>query len=427
MALLSLNLLLLNVPMSSAHSWLDCSNVIDNKCAGYPLGYPSRNDPNINTVYTYIVKDRNPDAFVCQPNRQDIPGNNPFPPASVTPGQTLHLLWQPDGHLDDANPSYVEIHWSGIPGKRLITRKELGPSTQLTSMVFATSNNCDVPGEPNTSCHGWLKIPEGIQPGTYQMIWWWKYDRNPVGEEYSTCFEIVVGGNGAVRRSVPFQEQAQIEDSSSAASITTKVTTPKESNLAYMMADPVSTSVATLTEDDTVMKPDTLANLTSQADDPLSEVPNAPDNDNVEETAGNLAGDAINSEENVDNSLDPMDTSSQETESVLVEQSASSNASTETTPNTNDDNKSISDKSDTQIASPNTDSLTNSSTANSAESSPISESATGNNKIHNQTPAGKMPPFNNGVSATATYALFPVSGATALLSGALAVLTYLMV
>ncbi|KAF9092372.1 hypothetical protein BGX23_004371 [Mortierella sp. AD031] len=167
--------------------------MLDSGCAGFPLGYPSRADIDINTKYTYLVQDRRPDAAVCQPGRQNIPGNNPFPVASVASGQRLHLTWQPDGHLDDARPSTIEVHWTGMP--------ELSPATLLGTMIFGTSANCDQPSEPNTWCHGHITVPPGTQPGTYQLIWWWKYDRNPAGEEYSTCFEILVNGDGAAIQS----------------------------------------------------------------------------------------------------------------------------------------------------------------------------------------------------------------------------------
>ncbi|KAF9928464.1 hypothetical protein FBU30_002366, partial [Linnemannia zychae] len=175
--------------------------MLESGCAGYPLGYPSRNDIDINTKYTYLVQDRRPDALVCQPNRQNIPGNNPFPIANVVPGQVLHLTWQPDGHLDDAHPSTVEVHWTGVPWTQLYTRSELRPETLLGTMIFATSANCDQPWEPNTWCHGNITIPPGTQSGTYQLIWWWKYDRNPSGEEYSTCFEVSVNGDGSTIQS----------------------------------------------------------------------------------------------------------------------------------------------------------------------------------------------------------------------------------
>ncbi|KAF8923239.1 hypothetical protein BGZ58_003209 [Dissophora ornata] len=170
-------------------------------CAGYPVGYPTRANPDINTLYTYLISGRPPMAPVCQPGRQDIfPGNNPsdLPPASVTPGQTLHLTWEANGHLNDVQSpadfrTKVDVYWTGVPNSLIHTRSELSqPSLLLQSMDFATPQNCDDPANPNTVCHGYVTVPQGTAPGKYQMVWYWTFDKNPVGEEYSTCFEVDV-------------------------------------------------------------------------------------------------------------------------------------------------------------------------------------------------------------------------------------------
>ncbi|KAG0329310.1 Folylpolyglutamate synthetase [Dissophora globulifera] len=191
-----------------AHSWLDCSNTLPNgQCVGYPIGYPTRANPDINTLYTYLITARAPTASVCQPGRQTIfPGNNPpnLPPASVSAGQTLHLTWEPNGHLDNVQSpaqfrTKVEIYWTGVPNKLIGTRAELqqNPSLLLTSMDFATPQNCDDPANANTVCHGYVTVPQGTAPGKYQMVWFWPFNKNPVGEEYSTCFEVDVTTPGA--------------------------------------------------------------------------------------------------------------------------------------------------------------------------------------------------------------------------------------
>ncbi|KAG0356894.1 hypothetical protein BGZ54_000563 [Gamsiella multidivaricata] len=171
------------------------------KCAGYPIGYPTRANPDINTLYTYLISGRPPTAPVCQPGRQSIfPGKNPktLPPASAVPGQKLHLTWEANGHLNNvASPSQfrtkVSVYWKGVPNKVIKTRSELSkPSLLLKTMDFATPQNCDNPANPNTVCHGYVTIPKGTQPGKYQMVWYWRFDQNPVGEEYSTCFEVDV-------------------------------------------------------------------------------------------------------------------------------------------------------------------------------------------------------------------------------------------
>ncbi|KAF9578668.1 hypothetical protein BGW38_005428, partial [Lunasporangiospora selenospora] len=181
-----------------AHSWLDCTNMHSSgKCAGYSLGYPSRENPDINTLYTYRIEGRPVEAPICQPGRQDIltaPPSPNFPSATIVAGQSLRLTWQANGHFNDQNATYVHVHWSKVPAQEKIlrTRNELLPENRLASMPFATTGNCDQPSNPNTVCRGRVKIPAGTRPGRYQLVWWWPFDQNPVGEEYTSCFEVTV-------------------------------------------------------------------------------------------------------------------------------------------------------------------------------------------------------------------------------------------
>ncbi|CAO3569332.1 unnamed protein product [Mortierella alpina] len=337
---MTLCILLLHPSISSAHSWLDCTNMLDSGCAGFPLGYPSRGDRDINTKYTYLVQDRRPDAPVCQPGRQ-FPGNNPFPPATVTPGQTMLLTWQPDGHLDDGHPSTIEVHWSGVPGKQLQVRSELGPATLLGTMIFATSNNCDRAWDPNTWCRGQITIPASTQPGTYQLVWWWKYDRNPSGEEYSTCFEIVVGGGGILPREIEVRAQGQdpvhapsVASLSSPASVPAldSTSTPQALQLAYMTSDSeASEGSDPVPVESDAHEEESLTSLTAQPDEPLSVVPDASIKDDnkqgrhktngyLDDDTGALAGDAINDDEGEDTSPLPVVSPSQLINSTLAEQ-----------------------------------------------------------------------------------------------------------
>ncbi|KAF9140383.1 hypothetical protein BGX30_006614 [Mortierella sp. GBA39] len=376
-------------------------------CAGFPLGYPSRADIDINTKYTYLVQDRRPDASVCQPGRQNIPGNNPYPIANVVPGQQMHLTWQPDGHLDDNRPSTIEVHWTGVPGKQLVTRAELGPATLLGTMIFGTSGNCDQPSEPNTWCHGHITVPPGTQPGTYQVIWWWKYDRNPAGEEYSTCFEMTVNGDGSAiqSREVDAKEPTQVVDTTSAtAQVDTEPqqaavvvnnvpeqaptaipetvtpapapqavpevaaqvqiqpqqqpTIPQQQQvtihteplqLAYMTMDtPPSTTNAATSESAITStslggahppRVDTLADLSTKADQPLNVVPNVSiireskkNHKQVDgfssDDVGSLAGDAVNDHEGNDTSPLPLVKPSELINTTLSENKSARNGTT---------------------------------------------------------------------------------------------------
>ncbi|KAG0306221.1 hypothetical protein BGZ98_002775 [Dissophora globulifera] len=402
-----------SVSLSSAHSWLDCTNMLPSGCAGFPLGYPSRADRDINTKYTYLVQDRRPDAPLCQPGIQNIPGNNPFPVASVSAGQELHLTWQPDGHLDDAHPSTIEVHWSGIPGRQLYTRSELSPATLLGTMVFGTSANCDQPWEPNTWCHGHITLPAQMQPGTYQLIWWWKYDRNPSGEEYSTCFEIVVNGWNLQARDLPVYAMAQMVDSSYSPTAST----------AFIGE---SASV-----DHSVPKTATLKDLASKPDQPLSVVPNfaidedsnknkVKSNDYVDDATGILAGDAINDSEGEDTSPVTFPSPSQLINSTLSEQVRTNRAKIELNGDSDLKKDTTLSKNSTQSNSP----LSNNTAGNMSNSTgipsfrPDTTGMSEHSGTHNQSLVGQPQKVDSGATELQTN--------IGLFSTALAILTWTM-
>ncbi|KAG0209761.1 hypothetical protein BGX28_009981 [Mortierella sp. GBA30] len=196
-------------------------------------------------------------------------------------------------------------------------------------MTFATSANCDQAWEPNTWCHGHVTVPVATQPGTYQVVWWWKYDRNPAGEEYSTCFEIVVGGNGSgiLPREIEVKAQSQPEARIQMAANEG----PRTFEMAYM----TTSSEKTERDDSPVSSHDvgqqSLTELIAQPDEPLSEIPNSSiENDTkpmqqmtngyVDDDLGTLAGDAINDDEDTDTSPLPVASPSQLVNTMLVEQ-----------------------------------------------------------------------------------------------------------
>lgn len=400
-------------------------------CAGFPLGYPSRADVDINTKYTYLVQDRRPDAPVCQPGRQDIPGNNPFPPASVTPGQNLHLTWQPDGHLDDARPSLVEVHWTGIPGRQLHTRSELSSATLLGVMTFATSDNCDQPWEPNTWCHGHLTIPWGTQPGTYQLIWWWKYDRNPSGEEYSTCFEIVVNGGSMKHRSLPADVLSDVGSPLSPPMSSIESLKERDDKGEQPLEPNNDASMDNGNGAEALQNTEALTALTSQPDEPLPVIPDPEFTHNedikknqsqtdgyIDGETGTLAGDVINDQEGVDTSPLPTVTPSQLINNTLSEQikkPADSNGN-------GNGSLSISEPQGIQVT-PGSNS-TPSNTTRTPALRPGS-SSTGHGPL-NQTSMGQTPALDSGASDITSHSLFP-SHCMAFFACVLATLTWMLV
>lgn len=212
--LLALTTLLLGTTLlgttsfTEAHSWVDCVKTLPSgKCAGYATNYPTRANGDINTIYTYLISSRNNAAPLCKPGTQDTfllnkdkanhqPPNLPF--AKAYPGETLTMNWQANGHLvRTGKGTKVTIFWTGKSNKVLKTRKDIasgrnGLGKALAVFDFANPGNCKDPNNANTECTGKFTIPKDTAPGRYQFVWWWPFDKNPVGEEYTTCFEVNV-------------------------------------------------------------------------------------------------------------------------------------------------------------------------------------------------------------------------------------------
>ncbi|KAK3846781.1 MAG: hypothetical protein J3R72DRAFT_433573 [Linnemannia gamsii] len=200
----------LTTTVTEAHSWVDCVKTLGSgACAGYPTNYPTRSNGDINTIYTYLISGRNNASPLCKPGTQDtfllnkdrrnhLPPNLPF--AKAYPGETLTMNWQANGHLvRTGSGTKVTVFWTGKSNKVLKTRKDISqagksgsPAKALAVFDFANPGNCKDPNNANTECTGKLTIPKNTAPGRYQFVWWWPFDKNPVGEEYTTCFEINV-------------------------------------------------------------------------------------------------------------------------------------------------------------------------------------------------------------------------------------------
>ncbi|KAF9106478.1 hypothetical protein BGX29_009413 [Mortierella sp. GBA35] len=192
-----------------AHSWVDCVKTQNSgACAGYPTNYPTRANGDINTIYTYLISNRDNKAPLCKPGTQDtflrnkskpnhLPPNLPY--TTAYPGETLKMNWQANGHLVPSGGTKVSIFWTGKKETVLKTRKDISragkagsPAKVLGRFDFANPGNCADPKNANTVCTGKFTVPAGTPPGRYQFVWWWPFDKNPVGEEYTTCFEINV-------------------------------------------------------------------------------------------------------------------------------------------------------------------------------------------------------------------------------------------
>jgi len=192
---------------SLSHSWLDCIGLADKQyngpeqffsnefyrdyCIGFPRAYPGRMNVHVNTLFTYQVDNRggpNHDAPVCP--TQDRAYTGEFPMTQVKPGTNLKFWYEMDNHYQPLTK--VHIFGYGKPDKPIVNYQELSPNTELFVHDFATTSNCINVANANTFCWAYWKVPDNWTPGVYSFLWNWRWDRNPSGEEYNSCFDIEV-------------------------------------------------------------------------------------------------------------------------------------------------------------------------------------------------------------------------------------------
>ncbi|KAF9106453.1 hypothetical protein BGX29_009501 [Mortierella sp. GBA35] len=466
--------------------------MLDSGCAGFPLGYPSRADIDINTKYTYLVQDRRPDAAVCQPGRQNIPGNNPFPVASVASGQRLHLTWQSDGHLDDARPSTIEVHWTGMPVPTAINRQSPIPGVMdiLRSLRALSREPISLSGGGNMT--GTLQARNtrhALRSSSMGMA----LQSSPVRSTQIRQFVVEAPAQVVqpeVKPIVPAQSQVPVEAPAEAApppaqvlveylapaSIQAEAVAPApapilEAPAAAVAQVQVETSptpqqvtittapfqLAYMTMDDAPLPPstadaapatsaadaaadvavaanppgvNTLADLSTKADQPLNVVPNLSiirENRNkdheqpdgfVTDDIGFLAGDAVNDNEGKDTSPLPIAKPSELIDAALTEtraKDASSNASVNETLTVNGTNVTSTiptgDNSNTTTAVP--------------ASRPLADTVSGKDDSHSRNLASQGPRVVDSAAA-ATVSTRQFATGAALVSTVLATFTWML-
>ncbi|KAJ2809424.1 hypothetical protein H4R20_000149 [Coemansia guatemalensis] len=103
-----------------------------------------------------------------------------------------------NGHLNDMNPTKIDILYYDDPGKEFKEANERLTAKKAANLDFATSKNCFDPSNPNTNCLGQWTVPKGLAPGkTYHFVWYWYFNdnNNPnpnIVEYYSTCFDLKI-------------------------------------------------------------------------------------------------------------------------------------------------------------------------------------------------------------------------------------------
>ncbi|KAJ1737682.1 hypothetical protein LPJ72_000251 [Coemansia sp. Benny D160-2] len=201
-----------------AHSWIDCVKYdpYNKACLGYARGYPGRNSPvAIDSVYPYIFNAQPKTQIMCNPKQQssasDYTAN--FPMAVAQPGETIYTAWEANGHLNNASPTKVQILYYADSSKQFADVSERTTAPVAASFNYATDQNCFVPSQPNTSCLGSWVVPKNLVPGkTYHFVWFWYYNGNPVGEWYSTCFDMQIKDSSHVVKTAAMADIMKLGD-----------------------------------------------------------------------------------------------------------------------------------------------------------------------------------------------------------------------
>eukprot|EP01118_Nematostelium_gracile_P013297 TRINITY_DN49_c0_g1_i2.p1 TRINITY_DN49_c0_g1~~TRINITY_DN49_c0_g1_i2.p1 ORF type:complete len:236 (-),score=50.18 TRINITY_DN49_c0_g1_i2:23-646(-) len=158
----------------------------------------------VDNFYTHKLLGQDNKFPVCKPDTQfEAKYDKDYPMASVKAGETITVMYTPNGHSDPGDvgrTTYVRIHWNrkaNGPGPTLKVRGDLNQTNELTRWLYGDkcANGGDVASLP---CPNDLTIPLDTPSGTYQMVYYWPYNKvatqNPFGEEYYSCFDVKVEG-----------------------------------------------------------------------------------------------------------------------------------------------------------------------------------------------------------------------------------------
>ncbi|KAI9294443.1 hypothetical protein K502DRAFT_365847 [Neoconidiobolus thromboides FSU 785] len=251
-----------------SHSWMDCigdgnqkytgpnqyfSDDFHEFCIGFGRGYPGRMNRWINDIYTVLVENRggaNPaDYNVCKKTQVSQNYTSEFPMTKTKPGAKLKIWYELDNHYTK-NPTYVYLWGYGQPGKDISKYSEQVESNLIMKHVFALpdNQNCMDIHNANSLCWFYWTVPETYTNGIYSFIWNWRWDQNPTGEEYNTCFDIEIQGGDDKK-----PEQSTSTYSTSSVNVPTSASSTSEQTSASSTSE--QTSVYSTSEETQVTTP----------------------------------------------------------------------------------------------------------------------------------------------------------------------------
>ncbi|KAJ1928508.1 hypothetical protein IWQ60_001982 [Tieghemiomyces parasiticus] len=182
--------------LASAHTWADCIDwdPVKRQCNGYPRGYPGREDVNINTDYTYLFSGTPSSQPMCRPGRQDTANYSAkYPQGVAQAGKTYNVRYEINGHQAYAT-SKVKVLYFPDENIDTLDYNKRSSAKVVGEWNFITDGQCDLPLTNNTSCYGSYTLPDDLPSGDIQLVYFWEFNANPAGQQYSTCFDLKNGG-----------------------------------------------------------------------------------------------------------------------------------------------------------------------------------------------------------------------------------------
>lgn len=243
----TLALAAIRLETSEAHSWIDCIDtdrtvVYDNarewiyggetsngRCKGYINNYPGRGDPRINDKMTHkiLMKDVLAGAAPC-PTYTSMTGGDAkgFHHMKVKAGERFYYGYLDNGHTSKdkaGRGTFYGVYWTGESGTSLKSTTDLTTDRLIDGTLHDFDDkNCGETWEDGNfvgtipsgragneyPCVGDITIPAGTKPGTYNLIWFWRFYNDKInsniatsgghfgGAAYSSCFQVEVVGGG---------------------------------------------------------------------------------------------------------------------------------------------------------------------------------------------------------------------------------------
>jgi len=191
--------------------------MVNGVCQGYIRNYRGRDTApsGVDDFYTNKALGRPSGFSVCKSDtQQQKVYTDQYPMATAYAGQTLNVMYTPNGHSQNGDrglQTTSRIHWTGSTSTSLTTREQLTDANRIGQWNYGA--NCATSGDvASLPCVNGFTVPAGTAPGVYQFVWYWPYDRDqnqsPIGEEYFSCFDVqVLATNGVPANTTQTSQQ----------------------------------------------------------------------------------------------------------------------------------------------------------------------------------------------------------------------------